>query len=225
MIPTCRLATILAISAALAASVDASVLFGAGGPRALAQSAGDSKSKSAPAKKSDKKSDKKKDSGDRAKSSATPTPAGAASPSLIGQFGGWGLYSASVGGRKVCFALAKPSSATTKPAGRPRDPSYMFVTTRPNEKVRDEVSINIGYPFKPGSEGGLEAGGARFALYTQGDGAWIKNAAEESRMVDAMRKAAQAVVTGTSAKGTETSDVFSMKGLAQALDRAARECP
>ena len=44
-------------------------------------------------------------------------------------------------------------------------------------------------------------------------------------MVDAMRIGAQAVVTGTSAKGTETSDVFSMKGLAQALDRAARECP
>jgi len=40
-----------------------------------------------------------------------------------------------------------------------------------------------------------------YAMYTQGDGLWIKNAAEEERMVDAMRKAADATVKGVSAKG------------------------
>jgi Invasion associated locus B (IalB) protein len=153
-----------------------------------------------------------------------PAIAGGAEPTLIGQFGTWGAYMATPNGKKVCFALAKPSSSRTNPPNRPRDPAYAFVSTRPSEKVVNEVSIMIGYTLKPGSESTLEVGGASYALYTQGDGLWIKNAAEEERMVDAMRKAADATVRGVSAKGTETTDVFSLKGLSQALDRLAQDC-
>jgi hypothetical protein len=124
----------------------------------------------------------------------------------------------------VCFALAKPSSSKTNPPNRPRDPAYAFISTRPAEKVTNEFSIMIGYALKPGSESTLQVGGASYAMYTQGDGLWIKNAAEEERMVEAMRKAADVVVKGVSAKGTETSDTFSMKGLSQALDRLAQDC-
>jgi hypothetical protein len=150
--------------------------------------------------------------------------AGGAEPTLLGQFGTWGAYAATPNGKKVCFALAKPSSSKTNPPNRPRDPAYAFVSTRPAEKVNNEVSIMIGYALKPGSESTLEVGGASYAMYTQGDGLWIKNAAEEERMVDAMRKSADAVVKGVSAKGTETTDTFSLKGLAQALDRVAQDC-
>jgi Invasion associated locus B (IalB) protein len=150
--------------------------------------------------------------------------AGGAEPTLIGQFGTWGAYTAAPNGKKVCFALAKPSSSKTNPPNRPRDPAYAFVSTRPAEKVTNEVSIMIGYTLKPGSESTLEVGGASYAMYTQGDGLWIKNAAEEERMVDAMRKSADVIVKGVSAKGTETTDTFSLKGLAQALDRLAQDC-
>ncbi|UQD73197.1 invasion associated locus B family protein [Bradyrhizobium japonicum] len=150
--------------------------------------------------------------------------AGGAEPTLIGQFGTWGAYSATPNGKKVCFALAKPSSSKTNPPNRPRDPAYAFVSTRPAEKVNNEVSVMIGYALKPGSESSVEVGGAAFAMYTQGDGLWIKNAAEEERMVEAMRKSADLVVKGVSAKGTETTDTFSLKGLAQALDRIAQDC-
>ncbi|MET4716518.1 invasion protein IalB [Bradyrhizobium japonicum] len=150
--------------------------------------------------------------------------AGGAEPTLIGQFGTWGAYSATPNGKKVCFALAKPSSSKTNPPNRPRDPAYAFVSTRPAEKVNNEVSVMIGYALKPGSESSVEVGGAAFAMYTQGDGLWIKNAAEEERMVEAMRKSADLVVKGISAKGTETTDTFSLKGLAQALDRIAQDC-
>jgi hypothetical protein len=150
--------------------------------------------------------------------------AGGAEPTLIGQFGTWGAYTATPNGKKVCFALAKPSSSKSNPANRPRDPAYAFVSTRPAEKVTNEVSIMIGYALKPGSESTLEVGGASYAMYTQGDGLWIKNAAEEERMVEAMRKAADVTVKGVSAKGTETTDTFSLKGLAQALDRLAQDC-
>ena len=150
--------------------------------------------------------------------------AGGAEPTLIGQFGTWGAYTATPNGKKVCFALAKPSSSKSNPANRPRDPAYVFVSTRPAEKVTNEVSIMIGYTLKPGSESTLEVGGASYAMYTQGDGLWIKNAAEEERMVDAMRKAADATVKGVSAKGTETTDTFSLKGLAQALEKLSQDC-
>jgi invasion protein IalB len=61
-------------------------------------------------------------------------------------------------------------------------------------------------------------------MYSQGDGLWIKNAAEEEKMVEAMRKGADMTVKGTSSRGTESIDVFSLKGLSQALDRIAQEC-
>ena len=155
---------------------------------------------------------------------AATAAAGGAEPTLIGQFGTWGAYSATPNGRKVCFALAKPSSSKTNPPNRPRDPAYAFVSTRPAEKVVNEVSIMIGYALKPGSESSLEVGGSAYAMYTQGDGLWIKNAAEEEQMVNAMRKSAEVTVKGVSAKGTETTDTFSLKGLSQALDRLAQDC-
>jgi Invasion associated locus B (IalB) protein len=155
---------------------------------------------------------------------AATAAAGGAEPTLIGQYGTWGAYAATPNGRKVCFALAKPSSSKTNPPNRPRDPAYAFVSTRPAEKVVNEVSIMIGYALKPGSESSLEVGGSAYAMYTQGDGLWIKNAAEEEQMVSAMRKSAEVTVKGVSAKGTETIDVFSLKGLSQALDRLAQDC-
>ena len=155
---------------------------------------------------------------------AAAAAAGGAEPTLIGQYGTWGAYTAMPNGRKVCFALAKPSSSKTNPPNRPRDPAYAFVSTRPAEKVVNEVSIMIGYALKPGSESSLEVGGSAYAMYTQGDGLWIKNAAEEEQMVAAMRKSAEVTVKGVSAKGTETVDVFSLKGLSQALDKLAQDC-
>jgi hypothetical protein len=158
------------------------------------------------------------------KPAAAAAVAGGAEPTLIGQFGTWGAYTATPNGKKVCFALAKPSSSKTNPPNRPRDPAYAFISSRPAEKVTNEVSVMIGYTLKPGSESTLEVGGASYAMYTQGDGLWIKNAAEEERMVEAMRKAADVTVKGVSAKGTETTDTFSLKGLAQALDKLAQDC-
>jgi hypothetical protein len=175
-----------------------------------------------------------------APAAAAPKPAPAAKPAapaaqpaaanptagatLLGQFGDWGAYTANPGGKKVCFALGKPNGSTTVPPGRPRDPAFLFVSTRPSEKVKEEVSVIIGYPFKSGSEAAVTVGATNFALYTQNDGAWIKNAAEEARMVDVMKKGADAVVKGESGRGTKTTDTFSLKGLDQALTRIAQEC-
>ncbi len=153
---------------------------------------------------------------------------GQASPTsgatLLGQYGDWGAYTASPGGKKVCFALAKPTSSATNPPNRPRDPAWLFVSTRPAEKVKEEVSVIIGYPLKPNADASVEVGGATFAMYTQNDGAWVKNAAEEARLVEALRKGSDVTVKGESTRGTKTTDTFSLKGISQALDRTAQEC-
>src|SRR5271170_7004008 len=149
---------------------------------------------------------------------------GGAQPKLLGQYGEWGAYTAAPAGKKVCFAIAKPTSSETNPPNRPRNPVYTFISTRPADKVTDEVSIIIGYPFKPGSEASADIGSNSFALYTQQDGAWIKNAPDEANMVAAMRGRDTMVVKGGSAKGTQTTDTFTLKGVSQALDRVAQEC-
>jgi invasion protein IalB len=151
-------------------------------------------------------------------------PPAAGAPKLLGQFGDWGAYTATPGGRKVCFALSKPLTAVTDPPGRKRDQPYVFVSTRPAEKVKDEVSVTYGYPLKPGVDADVIIGPAKFSMYTQNDGAWIKNAAEEAQLIEAMRKGSDMVVHGLSTRGTKTTDTYSLKGVSQALDRVAQEC-
>jgi invasion protein IalB len=143
---------------------------------------------------------------------------------LLGQFGEWGAYRATPGGKKICFALSKPTSATSEPAGRSRDPSYAFVSTRPTEKVKNEISVIVGYPQKPGHDATAAIGSATYSMYTQNDGAWVKNAAEEAQMVETMRKGSDLVVKSESSRGTKTTDTYSLKGIAQALDKVAEEC-
>jgi invasion protein IalB len=157
----------------------------------------------------------------------TPVPAaapGGAQPALLGQYADWGAFAATSGGGKVCYALATPASTRTNPPNRPRDPVYLFISTRPAENVHNEVSVIIGYQLKPDSEVNVEIGTNKFVMYTKADGAWISNAAEEARMVETMRKSADLVVTGTSVRGTQSTDRYSLKGLSQALDRTAKEC-
>jgi hypothetical protein len=158
-----------------------------------------------------------------AKPPAKPKPEAKSDPTeqalLLGQFGDWGAYKASPGGKKVCFVLAKPTTATTEPAGRPRDPSYAFISTRPAEKVKNEVSVIVGYTQKLNYDASAAIGSATYAMYTQNDGAWVKNAAEEAAMVDAMRKGTDLVVKSESGRGTKTTDTYSLKGMAQALEK------
>ncbi len=169
-----------------------------------------------------------------AAAAAKPAPAAAAKPAakpvadnepkLLGQYGEWGAYTATPNGKKLCFALAKPGSSKTEPANRPRDPAFLFISTRPGEKVKDEISLIIGYPIKANTDVTAAVGGTSFPLYTQDDGAWVKNSPDESKMIEAMRKGADVVVKGESGKGTKTTDTFSLKGIAQALDRVGQEC-
>jgi invasion protein IalB len=99
----------------------------------------------------------------------------------------------------------------------------MFISTRPADKVKDEVSVILGYPAKANVDAMAEIGATHVTMYTQKDGAWVKNTADEAKMVAALRSGSDVVVKSESAKNKIT-DTYSLKGLSQALDRVGQEC-
>lgn len=146
----------------------------------------------------------------------------AQTPKMVQTYSDWTLYTYPSNKGKVCFATATPTSQ--RPTGVNRDPTFFMVTTRPGERVRDEVSVAIGYPFKTGSYATVSVDGEKFRLFTQGDGAWIDQTSEERRLVDAMRAGSQMSVHGLSRRGTNTTDTYSLKGVSAALRAASNAC-
>ncbi|TCT04330.1 invasion associated locus B family protein [Aquabacter spiritensis] len=145
-----------------------------------------------------------------------------AQPKAVAQFGDWSVYTGTSGSAKVCYALSQPKDRL--PGGLNRDPAFFFVSTRPGEKVVNEVSLTMGFPMKDGSESKLTIGSQTFMLYTKEEGAWVRNVAEESKLIEAMRKGRDLTVASTSTRGNVTTDKYSLGGIAQALDRVAQEC-
>jgi invasion protein IalB len=146
----------------------------------------------------------------------------AQTPTAVGTYSDWTAYAVSTGSGKVCYALSQPK--TRKPEGLNRDPAFFFISTRPGENIRNEVSVIMGFPMRNGSEASITVNGAPFTAYTKEDGAWIRETSEESRLVDAMRKGRDLVVKGTSGRGNVTTDSYSLSGISAALDKVAEEC-
>ena len=141
----------------------------------------------------------------------------------VEQFKDWGAYVFNDPQRgKMCFAVSQPKDMEPKNVNR--DPVYFFVTTRPREGVREEVNVITGYPYKEGSKTSIQVGSDKFTLYTSGDGAWLENAAEEARLVAAMRRGSSMTVRGTSRRGTQTIDTYSLSGITAATKKALASC-
>lgn len=152
--------------------------------------------------------------------SAPAASGGAQQGAAVAQFGDWGVFTSTTQRGKVCYAASQPK--TRAPGNLQRDPAFFFLTSRPGENVRNEVSLTLGFTLR--GDATVTIGSTSFAMYTQAQGAWIKNAAEEQRMVQAMRGGSQLTVRSTSARGNVTTDTYSLSGLSQALDRVAQEC-
>lgn len=156
------------------------------------------------------------------KEEPAPTQVAGPAPSLVAQYGDWGVYVSQSPKTKICYALSQPKDR--QPGGLKRDAGYFFISSRPAENVRNEVSVIVGYAIKDGADATVEVGTASFPFFTKNDGAWMKNAAEEARLVDAFRKGRDFSVKSTSQRGNATNDRYSLAGIGQALDRVAQEC-
>ncbi|MDB5597975.1 MAG: hypothetical protein JWN71_19 [Xanthobacteraceae bacterium] len=159
-----------------------------------------------------------------ASQAALPTAIVGKGAVLLGQYGDWGAYSAAPNGKKVCFALARLVNSPPGTRNQPRDPTYLFISTRPADGVKNEFSIMSDYSFKPASDAVVEIGGTSYAMYTQNNQAWIKNRADETRLIDAMLRHPKVSIKGDTARGARPSDDYAIKGLGQALDRVGQEC-
>ncbi|MCW2315730.1 hypothetical protein M2322_001274 [Rhodoblastus acidophilus] len=178
-----------------------------------------------PAKGKDAKADKgkKAQKADKTEKADKADKASDANKTLrLGTFGEWGAYQTQ-GKSKTCYALAKPKSR--EPKALTRDPAYVFISTRPAENVKNEISIIMGFAMKDGAEATAEIGSTSFSLLAKGANAWVKNPAEETQFIAAMKKGGKLVVTADSVKGKTTTDTYTLTGLAQALDKVHKECP
>lgn len=172
------------------------------------------KGKPAPSEKADK--------ADKGKKDAAPKS------NQVGSYGDWGAFTAQ-GKGKTCYALAKPKDRA--PATLKRDDAYIFISNRPSENVRNEVSVIMGFPMTdaktpaPKSEPRAEIGTNTFELVAKGANAWLKNPAEEGRFIEAMKRGQKLVVRAASLKGNSSVDTYSLAGVGDALARIHKDCP
>lgn len=151
-----------------------------------------------------------------------PDMARAQSPTLLGQEKDWAAYKARINGSNACYVLSQPKDQNPKNVRR--DAVYFFVTMRPRDDIKNQVSVLIGYPFATGSKASVDVDGRRFTLITKDDKAWIDRLSDQDKLVDLMKAGSKMVVRGRSKRGTDTTDHYSLAGITAALKRAAKAC-
>ncbi len=142
---------------------------------------------------------------------------------LLGSYRNWdALVITHDSGDKTCYIISTPTS--TRPSNVNRGDIYAMITMRPRVRIVDEVNIVVGYPLRPSSEATATIGGRKFKMFTEGSGAWLRTPREDSQMVAAMRAGNRLTVQGTSARGTNTTDQYSLLGFTAAHNAIKEAC-
>lgn len=144
-------------------------------------------------------------------------------PVSMGTFDDWESFTYQDQGKSVCYVYSTPKKTESAKKVK-RDPVYFLVTHYPGRKVKGQVSTIIGYPFKESSTVTVKVDDASFELYTNGDAAWAALPETEAAIVKAMKTSKVLSVTGTSWKGTETTDTYSLAGISKAMDKIDAAC-
>lgn len=157
-----------------------------------------------------------------AATAAAQTKAPKGPKSLLNNPGAWGAFSLKEGKGLACYMAGQPQDS--KPTGVKRGPIWLLITHRPYKKIKGEVGVYAGYPFKSGSTATINVDGQSFKLFTVKDTAWIDDTKAEAKLVAAMRAGKVMVIRGTSRRGTKTIDKFSLKGFTRAHKAIGRAC-
>lgn len=127
-----------------------------------------------------------------------------------------------------CWSVSAPKETVNTRGGRVvsvrRSDILLFVFYRPNAEVKGQVTFTGGYPFAAGSTVNLEIDGSEFALITEGEWAWPATEGEDLKVVAAMKRGTEAVLTARSERGTQTKDTFSLLGFTAAIEDAEKRC-
>ena len=90
--------------------------------------------------------------------------------------------------------------------------------------MKSEISVKIGYTLRKNSDVTLAVGSSSFKLFVNGDRAYVSDATQELKLLEAMRKGSTMTVQGTSERGTTTTDTYSLAGISQALQAITTSC-
>jgi len=127
-----------------------------------------------------------------------------------------------------CWSVSAPKETVNTRGGRVvsvrRSDILLFVFYRPNAEVKGQVTFTGGYPFASGSTVNLTVDGSEFELFTEGEWAWPATAADDAKIVTAMKRGTEAVLTARSERGTQTKDTFSLLGFTAAIEDAETRC-
>ena len=127
-----------------------------------------------------------------------------------------------------CWAVSAPKETVNSRDGNTvdvrRGDIRLFVFYRPSQNVTGQVMFTGGYPFANESTVSLQVGDTTFQMFTQGETAWPATAEDDAKFVAAMKRGANAVLTGRSGRGTQTQDTFSLLGFTAAVEEAANRC-
>ncbi len=129
---------------------------------------------------------------------------------------------------RECWAVTTYKESVNTKDGRvvsvTRGEILFMVFFRPDAGVSGQVAFTGGYPFANGSTVSVDVDGAAFELFTEGEWAWPASPQDDARLVTAMKRGADAVLTAVSSRGTTTKDTFSLLGFTAAYDDAERRC-
>lgn len=145
----------------------------------------------------------------------------AADSTVVKRFNDWTVYKAKSNDGSICFAASTPKDI--EPKGVNRGDIFFYVTTWPKYKVREEVSVKLGYPLKASSTPTITIGAKNFTLFDKGERAYIHTSLEK-KLLAAMRAGSKMIIKGTSKRGTNTTDVYSLSGITAALKAAVSAC-
>lgn len=144
---------------------------------------------------------------------------------LINSYRKWDAMRASDKGFEMCYTISTPTKWRASKKGARRGDIYFTVTSRPRFKIKDQVNAIVGYTLRSGSEVSITIDGKhRFKLFTEGGGAWAYAPRDDSRLVAAMKAGSTMVVTGTSSRGTRTTDTYSLSGFTAASNAVNKRC-
>ena len=140
----------------------------------------------------------------------------------IGKFKDWESFVLSQNGNKICFAQSIP--VVRAPKKLKREPSRLFVSFRPAENIKNEVSVTNGYEFKVKAPVTAKSGKKSYDLFSKGKFAWVVDNEDEKKLIVTMKKASRLMIIGNTQKGDQTTDHYSMMGFTKAYNTAKKSC-
>ena len=140
----------------------------------------------------------------------------------IGKFKDWETFTVTENNNKICFAQSIP--ILRAPKKFERNPSRLFISFRPTEDIKDEVSATSGYTFQKEKIVKAKTGKKTYDFFSQEEFAWILDTEEEQRFIKAMKKASRVMIIGRTEKGKQTIDHYSLMGFTKAYDTAKKNC-